>query len=114
MIENVRANSDLTIDVDSAHELWEKHEPLVIDVRNRDDYDETHVRGAVNIPLHELSEHVSNLPQDRDTPVLTVCQVGNISLTGVLFLNSLGYRNARSITGGTNAWRESGFATESS
>ena len=114
MIENVRANSDLTIDVDSAHELWQKKKPLVIDVRDRDDYNETHVRGAVNIPLHELSEHAPDLPLDRDTPVLTVCQRGNISLTGVLFLTSLGYRNARSITGGTNAWHESGFATESS
>jgi cysteine synthase/rhodanese-related sulfurtransferase len=114
MIENVRANPDLTIDVDSAHELWQNHKPFVIDVRDHDDYRETHVRGAVNIPLHELSAHVSDLPEDRDTPLLTVCQRGNISLDGVLFLTSLGYRNARSITGGTNAWREMGFATESS
>jgi rhodanese-related sulfurtransferase len=114
MIENVRANPDLTIDVDSAHELWQNHKPFVIDVRERDDYRKTHVRGAVNIPLHELSEHVSDLPEDRDTPLLTVCQRGNISLDGVLFLTSLGYRNARSITGGTNSWREMGFATESS
>ncbi len=114
MIENVRANSDLTIDVDSAHKLWPDHKPFVIDVRNRDDYRDTHVPGAVNIPLHELSEHVSDLPEDRNTPVLTVCQRGNISLPAVLFLNSLGYRDARSITGGTNAWQESGFATESS
>jgi rhodanese-related sulfurtransferase len=46
--------------------------------------------------------------------VLTVCQRGNISLPAVLFLTSLGYRNVRSINGGTNAWQESGFATESS
>ncbi len=114
MIENVRANAELTIDVESAHELWQKHKPLVIDVRGSDDYRATHVQGAVNIPLHELSEHVSDLPEDLGTPVLTVCQRGNISLDGVLFLTSLGYRNARSITGGTNAWQEMGFATESS
>lgn len=114
MIDNVRANTDLIIDVDSAHELWQNHDPLVLDVRNRDVYRDTHVRGAMNIPLHELSEHVSDLPEDRDAPVLTVCQRGNISLPAVLFLTSLGYRNVRSITGGTNAWQESGFATESS
>ena len=113
MIENVRANSDLTIDVDSAHELWQQKEPVVVDVRDQDDYRDAHVRGAINIPLNELSERLSDLPEDRDTPILTVCQRGNISLTGVLFLTSLGYRNARSITGGTNAWQESGFSTES-
>jgi len=113
MIKNARENSDLTIDVASAHELWQNHEPFVLDVRDRDVYRDAHVGGAINIPLQELSEHVSDLPEDRDTPVLAVCQLGNISLPAVLFLTSLGYRNARSITGGTNAWRQSGFATES-
>jgi len=42
-----------------------------------------------------------------------VCERGNLSLSGALFLNSLGYRNARSITGGTQAWDEQGFAVES-
>jgi rhodanese-related sulfurtransferase len=41
-----------------------------------------------------------------------VCQRGNISLPGVLYLNSLGYNDARSVNGGTNAWTEIGFETE--
>ena len=45
--------------------------------------------------------------------MLSVCQVGNTSLSGVLYLNSLGYSNARSIEGGTSAWQERGFATVS-
>jgi len=114
MIENVRANANLTIDVASAHELWQKQEPFVIDVRDHYDYRKTHVHGAVNIPLDELPDRMSELPEDRRTPVLTVCQRGNISLSGVLFLITLGYRNARSITGGTSAWQEMGYATESS
>ncbi len=114
MIENVRANADLTIDVASAHELWQKQEPLVIDVRDYDDYRETHLHGAVNIPLDELPDRLSELPEDRHTPVLTVCQRGNISLSGVLFLTTLGYQDVRSINGGTNAWHEMGYATESS
>ena len=114
MIENVRANAELTIDVASAHELWRNKKPFVIDVRDYDDYRETHVPGAVNIPLDKLPDGMSELPQDRQTPVLTVCQRGNISLSGVLFLTTLGYDNVRSITGGTSAWQEMGYATESS
>ncbi len=114
MIENTRANPGLTIDVASAHELWKKQQPFVIDVRDYDDYSQTHVHGAVNIPLDELPDRKSELPEDRDTPILTVCQRGNISLPGVLFLASLGYQNVRSITGGTSAWQEMGYATESS
>ena len=113
MIENVRANADLTIDVAPAHELWQRVRPLVIDVRGHDTYRETHVDGAINIPLEELSSRASELPSDRGTPLLTVCDRGNISLPGVLVLATLGYRNVRSINGGTIAWQQMGYATES-
>ena len=114
MIENARINSELTIDVDEAYELWHAEKPFVVDVRDYPDYREMHIPGAVNVPLYELVDRVPDLPEDLDAPVLSVCQRGNASLPGVLFLKSLGYRNAKSITGGTNAWSEKGYAIESS
>ena len=114
MIENARVNAELIIDVDDAHGMWESGEPFVVDVRQPEDFGGEHIPGAVNIPLLDLPELVAKLPSDLDEPVLSVCQRGNLSLSGVLFLHSLGYRNARSITGGTSAWRDRGFATESS
>ena len=114
MIENARTNPELAIDTAAAHELWKAEDPLVIDVRSEPSYRRTHVEGAINIPLEELPDRIAELPEDRDTPVLTVCDRGNISLPGVLFLSSLGYKNARSITGGTNAWQDAGYATEAS
>ena len=113
MVENVRGNADLTIDVDSAHAELQNGKPFVVDVRPRHQYEEAHVPGAVNRPLAELPDNHAGLPADRDAPILSVCQRGNASLSGLLFLKSLGYRNVRSITGGTLAWRDKGFATES-
>ncbi|MCH7748940.1 MAG: pyridoxal-phosphate dependent enzyme [Acidobacteria bacterium] len=112
MVENVRGNADLTIDVDAAHAQWQAQRPFVLDVRPSHEYQEAHIPGAVSRPLAELAEHHSGLPGDLDAPILSVCQRGNASLSGVLFLKSLGYRNVRSITGGTLAWREKGFATD--
>ncbi|MDP7670701.1 MAG: pyridoxal-phosphate dependent enzyme [Vicinamibacterales bacterium] len=112
MVENVRGNADLTIDIDAAHEQWQADRPFVLDVRPSDEYREAHIPGAINRPLEVLGEHHEGLPDDLDTPILSVCQRGNTSLSGVLFLKSLGYRNVRSINGGTIAWREKGFATD--
>ena len=112
MVENVRGNADLTIDVDAAHAQWQADRPFVLDVRPNDQYQEAHIPGAINRPLAQLGEHHAGLPGDLDAPILSVCQRGNASLSGVLFLKSLGYRNVRSITGGTLAWREKGFATD--
>ena len=115
MRENVRGNTELTIDVDTAHEQWQQAQPFVLDVRPPSQYDEAHIPGAVNMPLAELgenSDHLSVLPRDLDAPILSVCQRGNASLSGLLYLKSLGYRNVRSLNGGTLAWREKGFSTD--
>ena len=113
MVENVRGNTDLTLDVDAAHGQWQDGKSSVIDVRPREQYQEAHIPGALSLPLSELGEDLSVLPSDLDTPILSVCQRGNASLSGVLLLKSLGYRNVRSIVGGTLAWREKGFNTDS-
>ncbi len=116
MRENVRGNTELTIDVDGAHERWQRDKPFVLDVRPAEEYDEAHIPGAVNMPLAELgqnSDDLAVLPRDLDAPILSVCQRGNASLSGLLFLKSLGYRNVLNMDGGTLAWREKGFATDS-
>ncbi len=112
MVENVQGNADLTIDVDAARAQLQNGKPFLMDVRPRDEYAEAHIPGAVSMPLAEIADDHSALPADRDAPILSVCQRGNASLSGVLFLKSLGYRDVRSITGGTLAWREKGYDTD--
>ena len=113
MVENVRVNTDLTIDVDAAHEQWRDGKLSVIDVRPSSQYEEAHIPGALSIPLAELGKDRSALPSDLEAQIFSVCQRGNASLSGVLVLKSLGYRNVRSIIGGTLAWQEKGFDTDS-
>jgi rhodanese-related sulfurtransferase len=81
----------------------------VVDVRQPEEYTQGHLPGAVNIPLLDLPDNRDLLPTDLDTPVLAVCTRGNISLPGVLYLNSLGYRDAHSMTGGMAEWVERGY-----
>lgn len=107
MVENSRANPDLTIDIDGA-ERWVENGAFVLDVRTRESFMAGHVPGAWNAPLLDLPDRVPELPDDRDTPVLAICQRGNLSLSAVLYLKSLGYTNAWSVNGGTNAWADSG------
>ncbi|GJF13012.1 MBL fold metallo-hydrolase [Mycolicibacterium cyprinidarum] len=38
------------------------HKPIVLDVRQRGEYDDGHLPGAVNIPLHELSGRLAEVP----------------------------------------------------
>jgi rhodanese-related sulfurtransferase len=85
---------------------------LLVDVRPPNVYRDGHVRGAVNFPLEEIIKRASELPADRGAPIVTICNRGNASLSGLVVLKSLGYRNVRSLNGGTLGWAERGLPTE--
>lgn len=111
MVEHAKSSGD-TIEIDQAAEALEKQKMLVIDVRSEEKYDQAHVAGAVNMPLEQLGERMDSLPKDKDAPIITVCNVGKLSLSGMLYLKSLGYRNVKSMNGGTTGWIEKGLPTE--
>ena len=109
LIENTRATAALTIDVEPAEEVIEAGGVFVVDVREPDEFTGGHIPEAVNMPLGEMSDYAAFLPEDHEAPILVVCQTGNRSLSGALFLTSLGYRNVRSINGGTHGWLVGGY-----
>ena len=113
MIENVRANKGLTVDIDDAKQMISGEESFIVDVRGYDTYAKAHIPGAVSMPLEELPNLTGVLPDDRETPILCVCQKGNASLSGTLFLVSLGYKNVKSLNGGTLGWQDAGNNVES-
>ena len=71
-----------------------------------------HVPGSVNIPQDDLAGRAGELPQDRDAPIVMVCNIGRFSKHTVLHLKSMGYRNVRSMKGGLNEWVRQGLPTE--
>jgi rhodanese-related sulfurtransferase len=104
------------------HNTWEAEDlraastdpaPFLLDVRSAEVYTKQHVVGAPNVPLAELGSRQGELPQEREQLIVTVCNRGNPSISGMLFLQSLGYRDVRSLNGGTIAWAEQGLPTKS-
>jgi len=53
------------ISVDQAKVLLDKHEPVTfIDVREKSQYDDLHIKGAINIPLGVLPARLSEVPRE--------------------------------------------------
>jgi rhodanese-related sulfurtransferase len=80
-------------------------QPLVVDVREADEYATGFIDGAINIPLRDLPTSLRALPS-LDAPVVVACRSGHRSAIGMAMLRMLGYRNARSMDGGLNAWEQ--------
>ena len=111
MVANSRNPHD-TCEVEDVQEMLEDRRPFLLDVRPPNVYQKGHVSGARNIPVHEIANRAAELPEDRDAPMVTVCERGNASIHGLLVLKSLGYRNVKSMNGGTRAWIDKGLPIE--
>ena len=60
----------------------------IVDVRNPDEYNESHIKGAVNIPVDAIDESVR---LDKDKRVLVYCKSGKRSMQAFNKLTELGY-----------------------
>lgn len=62
----------------------------------------------LSIPFDQITEQVSRLPSDRDTPLAVYCRSGRMSEIAADTLTNLGYANILDLQGGMQAWRDSG------
>jgi len=78
-----------------------KH-PLVIDVRQPDEFRQGHIAGAKLIPLNEIHRRMKELPQGRE--IVCVCASGSRSASAAKTLAKVGY-TVFDMEGGMLAWR---------
>ncbi len=75
---------------------------VLIDVRTEEEAEICRIDGALLIPMATLDQSLALIPRDR--PVVIHCKSGARSARAVGQLKALGYRNAKSLTGGILAW----------
>jgi len=78
--------------------------PLVIDVREPEEWDIAHLEPAHLIPKGELTERVDEITRARE--VVLYCRSGNRSGQAARLLLDLGFANVKSLKGGINAWAQ--------
>ena len=84
---------------------------FILDVREPDEWNDSHIPGATLIPLGELASRVKEVPQGQD--VVVVCRSGNRSAQGRDILLQAGFENVTSMAGGINQWKAAGLETVS-
>lgn len=101
------------IDEVSAQEVNEKltgpRDFSLLDVREKDEWDQGHIDGARFLPRGFLEVKVEKLLQDKEQPVIVYCAGGVRSAFAAKSLLQLGYTNVRSMRGGIRDWKDNGF-----
>lgn len=79
---------------------------VVIDVRREPEFADGHIRGAINIPLDEMTDPASMANIDEDHNVYVHCAGGYRSVIAASLLKRQGIHNLRNIVGGWNKIKE--------
>src|SRR5436190_18079332 len=87
--------------------------PVLVDVREQHEFDESHIPGAIHVPRGHLESRIEGKVGDKHGPVVLYCASGQRSALAAHTLQSLlGYDDVASMTGGITLWKDRGFEVE--
>ena len=81
--------------------------PILLDVREMDEFVAVRVPGAVLAPTSTFMTRVDELPADR--PLLVMCHMGGRSAAVTGFLIRAGRSDVVNVAGGIEAWEQAGL-----
>jgi phage shock protein E len=76
----------------------------ILDVRERSEYVNGHIKNAKNTPLGNVENKVNKLVKDRNATLLVYCQSGARSSSATQKLVAAGYKNVYNF-GGIASWK---------
>jgi molybdopterin/thiamine biosynthesis adenylyltransferase/rhodanese-related sulfurtransferase len=97
----------------SEHSDDEAPAAVVVDVREQQEWDESHIPGAKHVPRGYLEQRIVRAAPDPEQRVILYCQSGNRSaIAAKTLIDELGYTNVQSMTGGITLWKQREFPIE--
>jgi adenylyltransferase/sulfurtransferase len=83
--------------------------PVLLDVRESDEWRQGHLEGALPLPRGFLEIKVESAVPNKDAPIIAYCAGGVRSLLAAKAMKEMGYQNVSSMAGGYAAWKNGGF-----
>ena len=92
------------ISAEEAKKIIDENKDIVIlDVREKDEFNEGHIKDALLLPYGEIKEKAQSLLKDKDKLILVYCRSGRRATTAIKYLIELGYTNTKNF-GGILSW----------
>ena len=82
---------------------------VVVDVREKDEWDEGHIPDAIHMSRGTIELDIEEKVPDRNAMIICHCGGGGRSALAAESLQKMGYKNVRSMAGGFKAWKTAGL-----
>lgn len=89
--------------------LMNREDALVVDVREKAEWNNGHIASARHFPLAKLDEHLVEIEKFKQKPVIVCCATGARSQGARDKLAKAGFEKVFNMAGGTAAWAEAGL-----
>jgi len=86
-------------------------EAMIVDVREKDEWDEGHIPGATHMSRGTIELDIEEKVPDPNAMIICHCGGGGRSALAAETLQKMGYKNVRSMAGGFKAWKSAGLPT---
>src|SRR5579871_3420443 len=110
MLQRVKRSIQEISIAETQAELHNGKAPVLLDIRERDEYEEGAIKGAIHIPRGNLELRIEGAVPDRGQPIVLYCAGGVRSALAAQALETLGYEDVKSMAGGFGAWKNAGYA----
>lgn len=100
------------IAVEDLRAKLDRHDVLVVDVRDQTSYEFSHIPGALHIPLASVEANLSQLPKDREIVLYCTCPNEESSGHAAQILKKHGYTKVSALYGGLGSWESLGYPTK--
>lgn len=107
-----RLSSTEQIGTLEATRLINNGNPLLLDVREPNEYDSGHLPDALHIPLSQIKDRSGELAKYATRPVIVYCERGTRSSSAASALSKIGFSRVLELRGGLRAWRDAGLPTK--
>ena len=88
-----------------------REEAVIVDVREKDEWDEEHIPDAIHMSRGTIELDLEEKVPDPDAMIICHCGGGGRSALVAENLQKMGYKNVRSMAGGLKAWKAAGLPT---
>jgi rhodanese-related sulfurtransferase len=95
-----------------ATQIFNNHNPVLLDVRETREYKDVKMRNAVHVPLSQLKERTDQVSNDKTRPVIIVDARGMRGRGAGAVLKKAGFAEIYYLNGGLQAWRDANLPIE--
>ncbi len=100
------------VDTVAALQLINHKEAVILDVREKSEYDAGHILNSRLIPMAKLNERIGELEKFREHPIVVICRSGQRSSLATALLGKQGFAQVYTLAGGVVAWQKANLPLE--